>query len=250
MLGRGSQGVSVPETMWCMGGHHASLDRDMFSLCVVGRKGGASLEGTTKGSAWPQDGGRHWKRTGKKLPEAMTNIITDSTCGRRQRVPGRRCSTNLTPPPGTPQQPESRNQYHPYCTDKETEAWRGTQVHSSRPYGISSWYTSDTSRPHGGCWGAGPWEPIYLPSCRLFLRPRAVRSRPHAQPGLRSNTLPTAMIHFYPEDTCDTNHVVFPHQQPLLPLSTHQTRLVLHFASVLTLFPELAQSPQAKGSVP
>lgn len=102
MLGRGSQGVSVQEAMWCMGGHHASLDRDMFSLCVVGRKGeGASLECTTKGSAWPQDGGRHWKRTGKKLPEAMTNIIIDSTCGRRQHVPGRRCSTKLTPPPGT-----------------------------------------------------------------------------------------------------------------------------------------------------
>lgn len=74
--------------MWGVGGHHATLDRDLhkrvqapsekkatrlFLLQWARRR--TSLEGTANSSAWPYDGGQNWKRTGKKEPEAVATTL-------------------------------------------------------------------------------------------------------------------------------------------------------------------------------
>lgn len=128
----------------------------------------------------------------------------------------------------------------------------GPPLHRSQPCVIGSWYTCDISCLHRGCQVLGRGGPS---ACLLPLASWAQsceKQAPHkARPtGQQSSTLPTMTIHFYPQDTLDSNCVAFPHQQPNLQLSRHTWLEVLPCDSVLTLSPDLAQSAQVQGSVP
>lgn len=95
--------------------------------------------------------------------------------------------------------------------------------------------------------GAGAWAvgAICLPSCHLLLGPRAVRSRPHTKPGPQaSRGTPSRQL----QSMSIRRTLPTPTTSPTLQAPARPGGL--QFGSIRTLSPELAESPQVKGSVP
>lgn len=149
----------------------------------------------------------------------MTNIITDSTCGRRQRVPGRRCSTDLTPPPppGTPHNSQRAGTGTiPVVQIRKLRQGEAPSYTALGPMASAAGHQrhQPSSQRMLGCQAVGGHMPAHLPLTSWAQSSEKQAPGTARTTGRQRNTLSTTTIHFYPQDTCDTKYVAFPHHPP------------------------------------